>query len=321
MDLSPRFNAGEFFNALKNNDAEKIAYMLSDIDEEDLKSLLLSEAEISKPFLFTGEYPNNLVYLSDAQCLSLILDKLPRSFHLDILLANCTSKKTVSFYQPICQNVLSTRREGAKQRSLEVMRVIQQHLSSEDWRQLVFTTDSYGGTLINLFACCEDEDFHRCLKFLLDTVDANDRLPLIQLRGLDGRSAVSSIKPGPVGLKLLKLLAGCLQNRDLLNFFQNGFRDQINKSKFKSSILIHQIASLTEYQDTVGFSERMVKDSDKAPCDWSKTALYFILQSLNQAERSELLMTRDSDGNTPLHLLMSGAVLPFIFGMMTDSRK
>ena len=32
-------------------------------------------------------------------------------------------------------------------------------------------------------------------------------------------------------------------------------------------------------------------------------------------------MTRDSHGNTPLHLLMSGAMLPFIFGMKPDSRK
>ena len=143
----------------------------------------------------------------------------------------------------------------------------------------MFTTDSYGGTLINYFQRHGYEKFHGCLKFLLDTVDANDRLPLIQLRGLDGRSAISSIKPGPVGLKLLKLLAGCLQNRDLLNFFQSGFRDQINKSKFKSSTLIHQIASLTEYQDTNGFFIcPYVRNSNKAPFDWSNTALYFMLQ-------------------------------------------
>ena len=46
MDLSPRFNAEEFFNALKNNDADKITFMLSDIDEEDLRSLLQSEANL-----------------------------------------------------------------------------------------------------------------------------------------------------------------------------------------------------------------------------------------------------------------------------------
>ena len=257
--------------------------MLRGIDKEELKLLLLSEVEQtandSKPCVFGGGYAINLVYIRDAKCLSLILDKLSPSFHLDILLANSASKKTSSFYQPIYQHILSTHRERAKQRNLEMMRVIQQHFSSEDWTQLVFTTDSYGRTLINNFLCRGDEKFHGCLKFLLDSLDATDRVPLIQLRGLDGRSALSSITPGPVGLKLLKLLAGCLQNQDLLNLFQSAFRDRIAESKHISSTLIHQIASLTEYQDTNGFFIcPYVRNSNKAPFDWSNTALYFMLQ-------------------------------------------
>ena len=221
-------------------------------------------------------------------------------------------------------HVLFANRTGVGQCKLEVLGVIQQHLSSEDWRQLVFTTDGNGDTLINYFMCrIDSKEFRGCLKFLLDSVDANDRMPLIQLRNLDGRCAVSFITPGPVGLTSLKLLAGCLGNPDLLNLFQSGFRNQIDETKHKSSTLVHQIASLTEYQDTVGFSERYVRDSDKAPCDWSNTALYFMLQSLNQTERSELLLTRDSDGNTPLHLLGNEGtcILPFIFEMLQDSHK
>ena len=32
-------------------------------------------------------------------------------------------------------------------------------------------------------------------------------------------------------------------------------------------------------------------------------------------------MTRDSHGNTPLHLLGNGSILPFIFEMLEDVRK
>ena len=201
MDLSPRFNAAEFFNALKNNDADKISDMLRGIDEEELKFFLLSEVENSEPDFFTGGYPINLAYVDDARCLSLILDKLSPSFRLDTHLASFVSKKTSSFYQPIYQNILLTHRGGVEQSNLEMMRVIQQHFSPEDRRQLVFTTDSYGGTLINHFQRHGYEKFYGCLKFLLDSLDATDRVPLIQLRGLDGRSALSSITPGPVGLK------------------------------------------------------------------------------------------------------------------------
>ena len=132
---------------------------------------------------------------------------------------------------------------------------------------------------MNHFLRRENEKFHGCLKFLLDSVDATDRVPLIQHKDLDGRSAVSSITPGPVGLKSLKLLTGCLENPDLLNLFQSGFRDQNDESKHKSSTLIHRIASLTEYQDTNGFFIcPYVRNSNKAPFDWSNTALYFMLQ-------------------------------------------
>ena len=68
MDLSSSFNAGEFFNALKNNDAEKITYMLRGIEKEELKLLLLSEVEQtandSKPCVFGGGCAINLEYLS-----------------------------------------------------------------------------------------------------------------------------------------------------------------------------------------------------------------------------------------------------------------
>ena len=220
MDSSSSFNAGEFFIALKNNDADKISDMLRGIDEEELKLLLLSEVENREPNFFTRGYPIKLAYVYDARCLSLILDKLSPSFRLEILRANFASKHPSCHYYPIFMNVLFVICTRAEKSKLEVLGVIRQHLSSEDWRQLVFTTDGDGVTMINyLLRHGDSKEFHGCLKFILDSVDANDRVPLIQLRGVDGRSAVSFITPGPVGLTSLKLLAGCLDNPDLLNLF------------------------------------------------------------------------------------------------------
>ena len=88
------------------------------------------------------------------------------------------------------------------------------------------------------------------------------------------------------------------------------------------STLVHGLTKYIKFEDGKFRESGYAHDDPLRP--WEETNLYSALVSVDEEERYDLLTTKDEHGNTPIHKLWLGEVLPFLLDMQpvgTDKAK
>ena len=298
MDLIRReHDLKELQEAMQCNDAERIKDILSRIDGDSLKEMIcMFEIDL-------------LSDACDAKSLSAILKHVDKSSRpkdsIHILFRNLRNRKIADV--------------------LEVVQAIHECLKEDEWLTLLKTPTRYGYTILgewHLHMSDRTRDSHKtkvgdefvedsALLFILESIQNKTELVrLLQTpyqsclasRLIDHREILELVVnriPKPYRLSLFQtpyprskrvhITSATVYLRD-----QNVRIPQTGYSEIEESTIIHQFTQELHYSD--GFKDtRYFYSKEK---HWQETNIVYILNSIDEMERFELLSTPDAKGNT-----------------------
>ena len=314
MDLIRReHDLKELQEAMQCNDAERIKDILSRIDGDSLKEMIrMFEIDL-------------LSDACDAKSLSVILKHVDESSRLDILL-----------YKDSIHILFRNLRNRKIADVLKVTQAIHECLKEDEWLTLLKTPTRYGYTILgewHLRMSDRTRDSHKtkvgdefvedsALLFILESIrNKTELVRLLQTpyqsclasRLIDHREILELVVnriPKPYRLSLFqtpypKSKRVHITSATVYLLDQNVRIPQTGYSEIEESTIIHQFTQELHYSD--GFKDtRYFYSKEK---HWQETNIVYILNSIDEMERFELLSTPDAKGNTPLHQLTSTQIL------------